>query len=100
MKSGICPKCGSKDIHTGATMTARGKAGPDSVNTIPITSGVLPSMVALDNYVCVNCGYVESYISDTAKLQKIADHWPRVEDLLREEKQQASATNNLNGFQE
>ncbi|MBZ0310188.1 MAG: hypothetical protein K8I82_29275 [Anaerolineae bacterium] len=99
MKSGICPKCGSKDVYAGSTLPPRGKAGPHEVNSIPITAGVLPSVVALDNYVCVNCGYVESYISDPAKLHKIAEHWPRVEDLLREEKEQQKITpSQLNDF--
>lgn len=100
MKNGICPKCGSKEVHTGSTMTSRGKAGPEGVNTIPITSGVMPSVVALDNYVCVNCGYTESYISDTNKLHKIAEKWPRVEDLLKQEKEQKqeSIANHINEF--
>jgi hypothetical protein len=48
--------------------------GSNWANTIPITAW---SNAALDNYVCVNCGYVESYIADSAKLWKIAQKWPR-----------------------
>jgi predicted nucleic-acid-binding Zn-ribbon protein len=29
----------------------------------------------VDTYVCVNCGYVESYIAHPEKLSYIADHW-------------------------
>jgi hypothetical protein len=32
----------------------------------------------LDNYVCVACGYVESYILDASKLRKITEKWPKV----------------------
>jgi hypothetical protein len=37
------------------------------------------SAAPLDNYVCVACGYVESYVGDATKLQKIVENWPRVQ---------------------
>jgi hypothetical protein len=33
----------------------------------------------LDNYVCVACGYVESYVLDASSLGKIAEKWPKVQ---------------------
>lgn len=73
MREGICPKCGSTDVHTGAHFP--NKEGHYWANTIPITFWV---STALDNFVCVSCGYVESYISNPAKLRKIMEKWPRV----------------------
>jgi predicted nucleic-acid-binding Zn-ribbon protein len=74
MKNGQCPKCGSKAVYSGADIPL--KSGPFSSNAIPIG---LTSMAALDNYVCVDCGLVESYIADKSKLAEVARRWERVE---------------------
>jgi len=74
MKNGECPKCGGKEIYSGANVPL--KSGPFASNAIPIG---LTSMAALDNYVCVECGLVESYIADNAKLEDVAKHWDKVE---------------------
>ena len=70
MKSGICPKCTSPEVFSGADVIL--KKGPFGSNAIPIG---LTSIAALDNYVCIRCGYVESYISDPDKLTEIAGKW-------------------------
>ncbi len=74
MKNGQCPKCGSKEVYSGADIPL--KSGPFAGNAIPIS---LTSMAALDNYVCADCGLVESYIGETAKLEEVAKRWHRVE---------------------
>jgi predicted nucleic-acid-binding Zn-ribbon protein len=76
MKSGRCPKCGSTEVHAGTRIAAKG--GVYGSNTIPLGSLGFSS-AALDNYVCVTCGYVESYVADRWKLEKIARKWPQVE---------------------
>ena len=73
MKNGQCPKCGSKEIYSGANIPL--KSGPFAGNAIPIS---LTSMAALDNYVCVTCGLVESYISDKDKLDDVVELWDKV----------------------
>jgi predicted nucleic-acid-binding Zn-ribbon protein len=73
MRKGQCPKCGSADVRSGAQVSSKGGAGG---NAIPITFW---SAAPLDNYVCVACGYVESYVGDATKLQKIVENWPRVQ---------------------
>lgn len=73
MKSGTCPKCGSKNIYSGADLMLKG--GPFGSNTVPIS---LTSMAAKDNYVCVDCGLVESYVSEADKLKEIARKWTPV----------------------
>lgn len=78
MRKGICPKCGSSEVYSGADVQV--KTNGWGMNAIPIKKGFLdPSMAALDNYVCAQCGYVESYISDSKKLKEITQNWSRVE---------------------
>jgi predicted nucleic-acid-binding Zn-ribbon protein len=68
MRSGICPKCGNATVYSGRDIAVKTSSG----NMIPID---FKNHAALDNYVCVSCGYVESYISDKKALDKIAEHW-------------------------
>lgn len=35
---------------------------------------------ALEYYVCIDCGYVESYITNPNKLQKIHEKWAKVKN--------------------
>ena len=70
MKDGICPKCKSNEVYSGANISL--KSGPFGSNSIPIS---LTSIAALDNYVCTHCGYLESYVLDSKKLQEISKKW-------------------------
>ncbi len=81
MKNGQCPKCGSKEVYSGADIPL--KSGPFTSNSIPIS---LTSMAALDNYVCVVCGLVESYIADSTKLEEVVKNWGKVEPDIESEK--------------
>ena len=81
MKTGICPKCSSHEVFSGAGVAL--KKGPFGSNSIPIG---ITSIAALDNLVCVDCGYVESYVSDPDKLAEISRKWARVELEETEEK--------------
>ena len=74
MKTGICPKCNSHEVFSGAGIAL--KKGPFGSNSIPIG---LTSMAALDNFVCSECGYVESYVSDPEKLAEISRKWDKIE---------------------
>jgi DNA-directed RNA polymerase subunit RPC12/RpoP len=75
MKQGTCPKCGSKRVYAAVDLPL--KSGPFGSNAIPVS---LTAMAALDNYVCVDCGLVESYVADEAMLKKIARRWTAVND--------------------
>lgn len=70
MKSGICPKCQSDKVYSGAGIVL--KKGPFGSNAVPIS---LTSIAALDNYICSACGYVESYVAETDKLEEVASKW-------------------------
>jgi len=79
VKDANCPKCGSGDVYSGVELIVKDgpianilKGGPFASNSIPIS---LSSMAPIDNYVCVNCGYVEHYISDRSKLKEIEKKW-------------------------
>ena len=74
MKTGICPKCSSHEVFSGAGVAL--KKGPFGSNSIPIG---ITSIAALDNLVCAECGYVESYVSDPDKLAEISHKWDGVE---------------------
>jgi predicted nucleic-acid-binding Zn-ribbon protein len=73
VKNGKCPKCGSKEVYCGDDVHP--KSGPFGSNSIPVS---LTSIASLDNYVCTDCGYLESYIADPAKLKEIFVKWRRV----------------------
>jgi predicted nucleic-acid-binding Zn-ribbon protein len=74
LKNDVCPQCGSEQIRSGAIID--GKEGLRGGNRIPINAVI---HAALDNYVCVDCGYVESYINDRNMLNRIANEWSKVE---------------------
>lgn len=71
MRSGTYPNCRSTEVYAGTDI----KFKDGRYNVIPIS---LLDFVELDNYVCVECGYVESYVADRAKLEKIKAKWQRV----------------------
>lgn len=75
MKTGTCPKCASKTVYSGASIPL--KKGPFGSNSIPIS---LTSVAALDNYVCVECGYLESYVSNAERRAEIANKWVHVQN--------------------
>ena len=70
MKNGTCPKCGSESVYCGDKLPL--KNGPFGSNSIPIS---IISIAALDNYVCTDCGYLESYIAEKDKLKEITEGW-------------------------
>jgi predicted nucleic-acid-binding Zn-ribbon protein len=75
MKTGRCPKCGSNKVYCAADLPLKG--GPFGSNSIPVS---LTSMAPLDNYVCVDCGLVESYVADKDKLAEISRKWSAVNE--------------------
>ncbi|HET7080695.1 MAG TPA: zinc ribbon domain-containing protein [Chloroflexia bacterium] len=66
MKDGQCPKCGSHEVHV-----RRENIGSN------LRTGTV-NEARLDAYICINCGYIEYYLSDKEKLRQIAEKWPQV----------------------
>ena len=54
MKTGICPKCGSTDVHP---------ALHSGTNNIPPVEAATASTVYCTHYVCRSCGYVEEWVT-------------------------------------
>jgi predicted nucleic-acid-binding Zn-ribbon protein len=79
LKQGKCPKCGSEEVYSGIEVVP--KSGPFGSNSIPVS---IVSIAALDNYVCTDCGYLESYIADAEKLKEIVRKWPKVNRVSQE----------------
>lgn len=75
VKNGICPRCQSAQVYSSSKL--RPETG--SASTIPLS---FLRSIALENYVCTNCGYVESYVSEPEMLSRIQDIWPRVDPPL------------------
>ncbi|GAB5492464.1 MAG: hypothetical protein Phog2KO_26790 [Phototrophicaceae bacterium] len=71
--NGICQCCGATGIKSGAKI--EGKEGLRGSNRLPIDSKI---SVELDNYVCVTCGYTESYINNRSILNRIEKQWQKV----------------------
>ena len=68
MKDGTCPKCGSKNIYAGCSPGHRGRL------VVALLSGA-----RLEDYVCVDCGYLESYLDNPpANRDAIQRKWRRV----------------------
>ncbi len=63
MKTGKCPKCGSSEIYCQNKMRTGRSALMLSVW----------SVIPLDEYVCGDCGYVESFVSDAKSLSKLTE---------------------------
>ncbi len=72
MKNGVCPRCHAQEVYSSANI--RYKTGNSS--TIPLS---FLRSIPLDNYVCINCGYVESYVADQDMLSRVKDIWTRIE---------------------
>lgn len=53
-----CPKCGSSDIDSGWILSAGKIAYKSDKKRYPLSGGNVRS------YACVNCGYVESFVSE------------------------------------
>ena len=72
MRKGTCVKCGSEEVYT--SKDSWNQHGGFESNTVPVT---LFSQAVLENYVCADCGYVESYVHDQKKREKVREKWAK-----------------------
>lgn len=64
MRSGICPKCNGDDVRLTESFP------PTVANSVQL--GFFRYAV-LDHYICGNCGYHESYVTQEDSLQAVRD---------------------------
>lgn len=71
MRNGRCPRCGKGDIRVQAGFGRRW--GPRNILNVGFWG-----VAKVDNYVCLACGYLESYVR-AEDLGPIARSWEAVE---------------------
>lgn len=65
--TGLCPKCGSKEILRIPDNPGRYSSG----NNIYTTTATLFGKVPVIRYVCRQCGYVENWVEEGSQLEKL-----------------------------
>jgi predicted nucleic-acid-binding Zn-ribbon protein len=75
LKSGICPKCGGKDVYSDKDKARHNERGFMMVS--PATG------YKIDTYVCLNCGYFEEYFNDEEfkdekTKKKMLEKWTKI----------------------
>ena len=63
----ICPKCGSRDIVRVPDNQMRYSSG----NNIYTSRLTLAGKVPVIRYVCLNCGYTENWVEQSAQRQEL-----------------------------
>ena len=77
MKNGKCPKCNSNNVHH----CNRGLDWGSESQSIEIWSGEDKRdhiWTGFDSYVCVDCGYFETYILKKEALDLVRSKWAKV----------------------
>lgn len=74
MKSGQCPKCASHEVFCNTNRKF------PALNTMTLGVGKFGDRYAfLDTYICVSCGYAESYVAKAEDLNYVKEEWASVE---------------------
>ncbi len=69
MKSGKCPKCGSTEVYLK-------KDGFQRSLTVVLGFGDM-RMARFEDYLCMNCGFTESYITNLNDMKDVPDKWTK-----------------------
>ena len=71
LRSGTCPKCGSKNILVSKQ--------PKNWNTLTgqaiFVKGMPPKVAHLRHYVCADCRFIESYVAGEESMNNILEEW-------------------------
>ena len=63
MQTGKCPKCDNTEIYVNTC-----RVGAASRAKLPLS---LMTEVAVDEFICAQCGFIESYLSDLRDMDKV-----------------------------
>ena len=74
MRSGVCPKCESHRVFVRTSQSDR--FGFSIPRSLPVGA---VSRAAVELYVCVECGFVEEYVSNADSRDEIAGSWQQVQ---------------------
>ena len=78
MKNGTCPKCNSSNIVMKNMGFLMGAGDAETYLQFWPDDKAPSESAECDNYVCLDCGYFESYIVDKASLEILGKKWTRV----------------------
>jgi ribosomal protein S27AE len=72
MKSGICVKCGSRDVYHSV-------ASPRSSDRVTLKEGLVGrDASSVTRFLCGTCGYLEYYVTNDEDLGIIRESWNKV----------------------
>lgn len=74
MKSGTCPKCEGTDV-----VRVPGKVGAHGAGSNITVGPLIFGAIKVTRFVCLGCGYLESWVEDDAGLETLGRSFPRVE---------------------
>lgn len=69
MKNGTCIKCQSTNVVM--TKSVHGGIGPGFTLNIMTDGSSMTSTREWRTYLCLDCGYIETYLTDRAAMEKI-----------------------------
>jgi hypothetical protein len=77
MRDGVCPKCSSRSVYGAAGGLKHGTQGALVAPIEPGFRGIRQQMSAegIWQFMCADCGYMESYALDDAARQFVRDNW-------------------------
>jgi hypothetical protein len=77
MRNGACPKCSSRSVFTARGGLSYGSQGALRAHIEPGFKGIRPTQQAEDlwQYMCADCGYMESYVNEQSQRDFVRQHW-------------------------
>jgi hypothetical protein len=81
MQQGICSNCAAHTVFVDTALPELVQYNHESGNSIVVACRVVlaPIRVLVTHYVCVTCGYMQSYIHDSEDLAIIRERWTQVD---------------------
>ena len=68
MKGGVCPKCASRSVYRNSH-----RVGQRGFIYVSLFSGL-----KVDEYICTDCGFIESYMADMAQAGRVVERCDKV----------------------